>query len=61
MPVFKRANDARIFTLTHEASVQQQVSYDVEAFDNIAYGRHMMDVMAKWMGNRACGSPSSGT
>ncbi|MHB8276697.1 MAG: substrate-binding domain-containing protein [Candidatus Humimicrobiaceae bacterium] len=48
-PVFKKANDAGILTLTHEASVQKQISYDIEAFDNDAYGRHMMDVMAKWM------------
>ena len=48
-PVFKKANDAGILTLTHEASVQKQISYDIEAFDNDAYGRHMMDVMAEWM------------
>ncbi len=58
--VFKRANDAGIFTLTHEASVQQQVSYDVEAFDNTAYGKHMMDVMAKWMGNSGMWQPFVG-
>ena len=49
VPVFKKANDAGILTFTHEASNQRQVSYDVEAFDNIAYGRHMMDIMAEWM------------
>ncbi len=48
-PVFKKANDAGIITLTHEASNQKQVSFDIEAFDNVAYGRHMMDVMAKDM------------
>jgi simple sugar transport system substrate-binding protein len=58
--VFKRANDAGIFTLTHEASVQQQVSYDIEAFDNSAYGKHMMDVMAKWMGNSGMWQPFVG-
>jgi len=58
--VFKRANDAGIYTLTHEASVQQQVSYDVEAFDNTAYGKHMMDVMAKWMGNSGMWQPFVG-
>jgi len=26
------------------------VSYDIEAFDNESYGRHMMDVMAEYMG-----------
>jgi len=51
VPAFKKANDVGILTYTHEASNQRQVSYDIEAFDNIAYGRHMMDVMAKWMGN----------
>ncbi len=48
-PVFKKANDAGILTLTHEASNQKQVSFDIEAFDNDAYGRHMMDVMAEDM------------
>jgi simple sugar transport system substrate-binding protein len=52
VPVFKKANDAGILTFTHEASNQRQVSYDVEAFDNIAYGRHMMDIMAKWFGQQ---------
>jgi len=60
VPAFKRANSAKIFTLTHEASVQQQVSYDVEAFDNLAYGRHMMDIMAKWMGNKGLWQPFVG-
>jgi simple sugar transport system substrate-binding protein len=60
VPAFKRANDAKIFTLTHEASVQKQVSYDVEAFDNLAYGRHMMDVMAKWLSNTGLWQPFVG-
>ncbi len=60
VPAFKRANDAGIITLTHEASVQQQVSYDIEAFDNLAYGRHMMDIMAKWMGNKGMWQPFVG-
>jgi simple sugar transport system substrate-binding protein len=60
VPAFKRANAAKILTLTHEASVQQQVSYDVEAFDNVAYGRHMMDILAKWMGNKGLWQPFVG-
>jgi simple sugar transport system substrate-binding protein len=60
VPAFKRANAAGIITLTHEASVQQQVSYDVEAFDNIAYGKHMMDIMAKWMGYKGLWQPFVG-
>jgi len=50
VPVLKKANDAGILTFTHEASNQRQVSYDLEAFDNDEYGRHMMDIMAEWMG-----------
>ncbi len=50
VPVLKKANDAGILTFTHEASTQRQVSYDLEAFDNDEYGRHMMDIMAEWMG-----------
>jgi len=49
VPVFKKANDVGIITLTHEASNQRQISFDIEAFDNHAYGRHMMDIMADWM------------
>ena len=32
----------------------------MEAFDNIAYGRHMMDIMAKWMGNKGLWQPFVG-
>ncbi|MGD8975568.1 MAG: substrate-binding domain-containing protein, partial [Desulfobacterales bacterium] len=60
VPVFKKANEAGILTFTHEASNQKQVSFDVEAFDNIAYGRHMMDVMAKWMGEKGKWQPFVG-
>ncbi len=49
VPAFQKANKAGILTFTHEASNQKQVSYDIEAFDNIAYGRHMMDVMAEYI------------
>jgi len=60
VPVLKKANEAGILTFTHEASNQKQVSYDLEAFDNDAYGRHMMDVMAKWMGNEGVWQPFVG-
>ncbi len=60
VPVFKKANDAGILTFTHEASNQKQVSFDIEAFDNIAYGRHMMDVMAEWMGEEGQWQPFVG-
>jgi simple sugar transport system substrate-binding protein len=60
VPAFKKANDAGILTFTHEASNQRQISYDVEAFDNIAYGRHMMDIMAEWMGKEGQWQPFVG-
>lgn len=60
VPVFKKANDAGILTFTHEASNQKQISFDVEAFDNKAYGRHMMDIMAEWMGEEGLWQPFVG-
>ena len=60
VPAFKKANEKGILTFTHEASNQKQVSFDVEAFDNIAYGRHMMDVMAKWLGEKGKWQPFVG-
>ncbi|UCG26323.1 MAG: autoinducer 2 ABC transporter substrate-binding protein [Chloroflexota bacterium] len=49
-PVLQRARDAGIVVVSHEASNQQNVDYDIEAFDNAAYGRHLMDHLAGMMG-----------
>ena len=49
-PVLKKAMDAGIKVVTHEASNQQNMDYDIEAFDNIGYGAHLMDHLAKMMG-----------
>ncbi len=59
-PVFERANEEGILTLTHEASNQQQVSFDVEAFDNTEYGRHMAEVMAEDIGGDGVWQPFVG-
>ena len=48
-PVLKKAMDQGIIVVTHEASNQKNVNYDVEAFDNAAYGAHFMDALAKLM------------
>ncbi|MFI0417171.1 autoinducer 2 ABC transporter substrate-binding protein [Spongiactinospora sp. 9N601] len=48
--VLKRARDAGIKVVTHEASDQKNTDADIEAFDNTAYGAHMMDELAKCMG-----------
>lgn len=60
VPAFKKAAEAGILTFTHEASNQKSVNYDLEAFDNRAYGRHMMDVMAEWMNYEGVWQPFVG-
>lgn len=51
-PVLKKARDQGIVVVTHEASSIQSESatYDIEPFDNAAYGRHLMDEIAQGMG-----------
>jgi simple sugar transport system substrate-binding protein len=49
-PVLKKAMDQGILVITHEASDVENALYDVEPFDNAAYGRHLMDNLAKCMG-----------
>ena len=44
--VLKRAQDVGIVVVTHEASTQRNTDIDIEAFDNLAYGAHMMDDLA---------------
>lgn len=51
-PVLKKARDQKIVVVTHEASAQQNVDYDIEAFDNAAYGVHFMDALARLMDER---------
>lgn len=52
VPAFRNARSGGIKVLTHEAGTQSDADYDVEAFDNTAYGAHMLDVMAEWMGGQ---------
>lgn len=49
-PVLQQAQDAGITVLTHEAPNAENVSYDIEAFRNDAYGVHLMDELASRMG-----------
>jgi simple sugar transport system substrate-binding protein len=49
-PVLQKAMDAGITVVTHEASSQQSMHYDIEAFDNIGYGAHLMDHLGEMMG-----------
>lgn len=45
-----KARRQGIVVISHEASNQRNVDYDIEAFDNAAYGTHLMDALAKYMG-----------
>ena len=42
----KKAMDAGIVVISHEAQTMKNVNYDIEAFNNEEYGAHMMDLLA---------------
>ena len=48
--VLKQARAAGIKVVTHEASNQVNTDVDIEAFDNLAFGSHLMDQLASCMG-----------
>ena len=48
-PVLKRAMDAGITVVTHEAASQQNTSYDLEAFRNEDFGANLMERLATCM------------
>jgi simple sugar transport system substrate-binding protein len=48
--VLKQARAAGVKVVTHEASNQVNTDVDIEAFDNLAYGSHLMDELASCMG-----------
>jgi len=45
-----KAKRRGIVVISHEASNQRNVDYNVEAFDNTEYGIHLMDHLAHYMG-----------
>ena len=49
-PVLKEAMDAGITVITHEGASQQNTNYDLEAFNNAAYGGFIMQNLAEAMG-----------
>lgn len=49
-PVLKEAMDAGIVVITHEGASQQNTQYNIEAFNNDAYGGFIMDNLAEAMG-----------
>ena len=48
-PVLKRAMDAGIVVVTHEAASQENTQYDIEAFRNEDFGANLMDRLAACM------------
>ena len=51
-PVLKKARDAGIVVISHEASGMTNIDYDIEAFDNAEYGRHFMETLGKVTGGK---------
>lgn len=49
-PVLKKAKDAGILVITHEAAGMTNIDYDIEAFDNEAYGEHFMEKIGELTG-----------
>jgi simple sugar transport system substrate-binding protein len=51
-PVLKKARDAGILVITHEAAGMTNIDYDIEAFDNNAYGEHFMKKLGELTGGK---------
>lgn len=49
-PVLKKAMDKGIVVIAHEADNLNNCDYDLEAFDNNAYGAELMKILAEKMG-----------
>jgi simple sugar transport system substrate-binding protein len=60
-PVLKKARDRGIVVISHEGSDLKNVDYDIEAFDNKAYGEAQMQELAKLMGEEGEYATSVGT
>lgn len=46
-PVLKKAREAGIVVISHEAAGMENIDYDIEAFDNEEYGKHFMERMGE--------------
>lgn len=51
-PVLQKARDRGIVVISHEASNLQNTDFDLEAFDNLAYGANLMKELGKSMGGK---------
>lgn len=50
--VLKKARDQGIVVITHEAPGMTNIDYDIEAFNNDDYGRHLMEALGKAAGGQ---------
>jgi len=48
-PVLQKAREAGIVVIAHEATDIQNADYDLEAFDNVEYGEHLMENLGELM------------
>lgn len=51
-PVLQKARDRGIVVITHEASNIKNTDFDIEAFDNLAYGANLMKELGGYMGGK---------
>lgn len=51
-PVLKKAREAGILVISHEAAGMTNIDYDIEAFDNEAYGQHFMTKLGELTGGK---------
>lgn len=50
--VLQKAREAGIVVIAHEAANIKNADYDIEAFDNTAYGEHFMEKLGELMGGK---------
>lgn len=60
-PVLKKAMEAGIVVISHEADNLVNVDFDIEAFDNYAYGAELMKLLAAAMGEEGKYATSVGS
>ncbi len=51
-PILQQAMDKGIIVITHESPEQEVCDFDVENFDNVGFGKAMMDEFAKSVGGK---------
>jgi simple sugar transport system substrate-binding protein len=51
-PVLQKARDRGIVVIAHEASNIKNADVVIEAFDNLAYGANLMQVLGKYIGGK---------